>query len=227
MFTLSDVHMYIFCWKKVVANSRELYSRISKVCPNTVLVNCDENTAFVQDEVRHIQLDDSHYYGGQFEAAIGATPKGAIFSCLTGDVSPDADWATIFDKAVAAFNTGKVGVFAPNVDYTYWTKKKRALWDELWEVENTDCTVWFIHPSIIDVMRPIPFKKLCNLGWGTDTVVNIECNTQNLLIARDYSVTVMHPHETGYDQPSAHAQMYKLLGVYLQYKSNPDILKTI
>lgn len=227
MFTINDINIYIFCWKKVVGNSLALYEEISKVCPNTHIINCDENTQMDQDKIKHIQLDDSYYYGGQFEAAIKAIPTGRVMACLTGDVSPVAAWGDIVQKAVDAFNTGKVGVFAPDVDYTYWTKKKRQLWGDLWEVENTDCTVWFIHPSIIEVMRPIPFKKICHFGWGTDAVVNIESNTQNLLVARDYSVKVIHPHETGYDQPTAHAQMYKLINIFLQYKSNPSVLDSI
>jgi hypothetical protein len=227
MFTINDINIYIFCWKKVVENSVALYEEISKVCPNTFVINCDENTQMDQDKIKHIQLDDSYYYGGQFETAIKETPIGRVVACITGDVSPVANWGSIIQKAVDAFNTGKVGVFAPDVDYTFWTKKKRALWANLWEVENTDCTIWFIHPSIIEVMRPFPFKKICNLGWGADTVVNIECNTQNLLIARDYSEKVIHPHETGYDGAVANIQMQKLLGIYFQYKSNPDILLSI
>lgn len=218
MYSVDNIYIYIFCWKKVVANSLALYSKISRICPNTILINCDENTKLNAEDIKHIQLDDTYYYGSQFETAIKNAPTGSIVACITGDVSIEANWNGIIDNAIAAFNTEKIGIYAPNVYYTYWTSRKHQLWDDLWEVENTDCTVWFIHPSIIDILRPIPFGKVSNLGWGIDVITISECNSQKLLVARDYSIKVDHPHDTAYNQSKALEQMHALNKVYEEYK---------
>jgi hypothetical protein len=49
VFDISDVHLYIFSWKRVL--------------------NCDETQTVGIDGA--IQLDDSYYYGNQFEFDIG------------------------------------------------------------------------------------------------------------------------------------------------------------
>ena len=193
---MNNIHTFIFSWKKVTENALALFEKASAVCPNTTLINCDENVGVL---VKHIQLDDSYYYGGQFEAAIKAVPDGSSLCCIVGDVSPEASWSSIYEKAVETLATQHVGVYVGNT---------------LWEVPNTDCTFWFIDADVVRVLRDIPYRMLSNLGWGIDTIVNKESVRQGKLIVRDYSDLVRQPMGTAYNKEKAKAQMSLLLAYY-------------
>ena len=210
---IDTIHTFIFSWKKVTDNAIELYKKASNVCTNTTLINCDENID-IDNTIKNIKLDDSYYYGGQFETAIRAIPDGVNLCCIVGDVSPEANWEEIYRKAEESLSTNHIGVYAPNVDYTWHTARGRQVSDTLYEVPNTDCTFWFIHHSIISVLRDIPYHNLSNLGWGIDTVVNKESTSQNKLIVRDYSELVRQPIGTAYNVSAAREQMNKLISYY-------------
>ncbi len=205
-----EIYTFIFSWKKVTENALKLYDKASAVSPTT-FINCDENCGVV---VKNIQLDDSYYYGGQFETAIKAVPEGAALCCVVGDVSPEANWADIYIKAKEALSTKYVGVYAPNVDYTWHMAKGRQVGNTLWEVPNTDCTFWFIDADVVAALRRIPYRALSNLGWGIDTVVNKESARQGKLVVRDYSELVRQPMGTAYNKQKAQEQMRALLNYY-------------
>jgi hypothetical protein len=69
MYTLNDLSVYIFNWKKVTENSLQLYKKISDIVKDTTLINCDEHFK-PKNKVKHVQLDDSYYYGSQYDVAI-------------------------------------------------------------------------------------------------------------------------------------------------------------
>lgn len=206
-----EIHTFIFSWKKVTENALMLYDKASAVSPTT-FINCDENVRVL---VKNIQLDDSYYYGGQFEAAIKAVPDGDSLCCIVGDVSPEGvKWSAIYEKAKEALSTKYVGVYAPNIDYTWHTSKGRQVGNSLWEVCNTDCTFWFIHADVVRALKSIPYRLLSNLGWGIDTVVNKESARQGKLVVRDYSELVRQPEGTAYNKEKANTQMALLLNYY-------------
>lgn len=208
---MNNIHTFIFSWKKVTENALALFEKASAVCPNTTFINCDENVRVL---VKHIQLDDSYYYGGQFEAAIKGVPDGSSLCCIVGDVSPEANWSSIYEKAIETLATRHVGVYAPNVDYTWHMTKGRQVGNTLWEVPNTDCTFWFIDADVVRVLRDIPYRMLSNLGWGIDTIVNKESARQGKIVVRDYSELVRQPMGTAYNKDKANAQMSLLLSYY-------------
>jgi hypothetical protein len=218
MFSIDDIYLYIFCWNKVVDNSCQLYTEISVVCPNTTIINCDEKKPLDPDKYRSIQLDDSYYYGGQFETAIKATPTGRVFACITGDVLPGANWQEIMENTLKYMNRGDVGIIAPNISVTYWNKRQNHIIDELWAVENTDCTFWFINPVIVSELRNLQYKTLSNYGWGIDRIFISESKLKNMLVVRDYSQIIHQPPGTGYNLKEADVQMYKLINSYNEYK---------
>ena len=213
MSSKDDVFIYIFSWKKVTTSAKELYHQVSAVCPNTWFINCDE-TVQITDIPNVIQLDDSCYYGGQFEAAIKHMPKGKIMGCIVGDVTPEAPWPLVLNNAVDALNTKKVGIFAPNVDYTWHTSRKQHLWSSLYEVDNPDCTCWFISPQVLALISQIPYKMVSNLGWGIDIICCEEARRLALCVARDYSVTIYQPRGTAYNQGLAAIQLENLKQLY-------------
>lgn len=214
-FTVEDIYVYIFSWKHVTENAVALYNNISPHFPRTTLINCDENSPDLPIPVdRIIQLDDRYYYGGQFHTAINSVPPGKILACIVGDVSPDADWAGLATRAVAAFNRGDIGVYAPNVYYTYWTSRGAHIADELFDVQNTDCTCWFLHPSLVERFRPLDYFSLSNFGWGIDKIFCGGARAAGLHVARDYSMMVTQPKGTAYSEREANIQMQALMAAH-------------
>jgi hypothetical protein len=221
--TIDDIYVYIFSWKHVTANAQELFARVSAHFPQTYLINCDENTPIPGAHV--IQRDDSYYYGGQFNTALHHMPNdgGKILSCIVGDVSPEADWARIAENAVAAFNRGDVGIYAPDVYYTYWVAHGPQIADTLYEVENTDCTCWFLSPALTTPLRALDYFALSNYGWGIDKIFCGEARAAGLHVARDYSVRVTQPKGTAYSERTALIQMNELMAAYNALRSTPNI----
>lgn len=221
MFTVADIFVYIFSWKKVTQNAISLYHQVCSVFPNAYLINCDEHITLSEFEAagisadRVIQLDDSYYYGGQFETAIKHCPSDKILGCIVGDVSPTANWGGIATNMLSCLNSGKVGVCAPNVDYTAHTTRAEHLWDDFYSVPNTDCTCWFLHPQLLcHQLKTIPYFALSNLGWGIDVIFIKQSLKEGLLVARDYSTIVHQPKGSGYNHALAHVQFASLMNVY-------------
>ena len=97
-YSLDDISVYIFNWNRVSSNSLILYDKISKVLKNVTIVNCDENLALEQN-IQHIQLDDSHYYGSQFTHAIRNVNQNSICCMIVGDNVHDNNFPLVFHKA--------------------------------------------------------------------------------------------------------------------------------
>ena len=53
MYSIEDIHVYIFNWKKVSENTMLLYKNIKEHVKNITIINSDENFA-IQDDIKHI-----------------------------------------------------------------------------------------------------------------------------------------------------------------------------
>ena len=180
------------------------------------MINCNE-TPLPIDPLKNIQLDDSYYYGGQFQATMNHLPNGMICGIITGDVNPNADCKSIINNMLKAFSTKKIGIYAPNVEFTAHITKGKHLWDSLYEVPNTDCTCWFIHPDIVAKLKNIQYHQLSNYGWGIDIIFIEQCKKYNLVAARDYDLMVYQPQYTGYNIEIASIQMKELIDYYNKF----------
>ena len=187
MFTLTDISVYIFNWKKVSKNSLELYQNIKQIIDNTTIVNCDESL-HLDSSIKHIQLDDLHYYGSQYEHAIKDTLAENIFCVIVGDNISNNNFKLIFDNAIKAFNTYNAGIFAPNDKRTSHTARNSEIQHNLYTVPNTDCGFLFINPKIVVKLKNIKYGSLAKYGWGVDVITMKESTKQGLKILRDYSI---------------------------------------
>lgn len=216
-FTINDIYVYIFSWKYVTANAIELYTRVSPHFPNTYFINCDENATIKEISAdRVIQLDDSYYYGGQFQTAMKHMPSGKILACIVGDAHPEANWEQLAINAVDAFNTENAGIYAPLTYYTHWVKRMEPINvdKQLYSVCNTDCTTWFISPKLTTKLKVLNYHILSNYGWGIDCIYCKEAAYMNLNIIRDYRLLVRQPKQTAYDIDLAGIQMEAILKEY-------------
>lgn len=209
------IEAYIFSWKHVTKNACEIYKNLRNICKTTI-INCDEKI-ILPSEYNFIQLDDSYYYGGQFEEALKDISPDIYLWCIVGDVTPTANWNDIYNKAITSFNTYPIGIYAPNVDYTSHKSRLKKLSNTLWHVSNTDCTCWIIHPIILSKIRNISFKKLSNFGWGIDCICIEESLRNSLFVIRDYSEIVYQPKNTNYSIQYAKSQMKNLIAHYRSF----------
>jgi len=214
MYSLSDISVYIFNWKKVSANSMKLYNKISPIIANTTIINCDENL-HLDKSIPHIQLDDSHYYGLQYNAAIHHVKQGNIFCVIVGDNIADNNFENIFACALNTFNTEKIGVYAPYDKRTdCYQYKGNQYKNNLYHVANTDCGFWFIHPMLVQRMKPLNYA-VSNYGWGIDVLTIKEAKKNGYLVLRDYSnETDQLDHTCGYSNKEALRQMAVLNELY-------------
>jgi hypothetical protein len=213
MFTLDDIYVYILNWKKVSVNGLKLYQNIAPIIDNTIIINCDEYMPLTND-IPHIQLDDSHYYGSQFNHAIKHVKDGAIMCVIVGDNIPNNDFEKIFQNALNTYNNFNTGVFAPNDKRTAHQGRYERFNGELYNVANTDCGFWFIHPNIVRRLRNLDFT-ISKFGWGIDVIMIAEARKQNLLVLRDYAIeTDQLDHTIGYNTDSAHKYQVALEKAY-------------
>jgi hypothetical protein len=220
-YTRNEMSVYILNWKKVSANSLALYEKIKPIIQHTHIINCDESL-LLPSTIQHIQLDDSYYYGGQFNTAIKLVKPGHIFCLIVGDNVSENNFETIFDSAICTFNNFRVGIYAPNDKRTSHKIKLEQISGNLYNVINTDCGFWFISPNIVHNLRNINYHQASNFGWGIDQIFIKEARRNNLLVIRDYSVeTDQLDHTTGYSEEKAAIGLFILENIY------ENIIKTL
>jgi len=209
MYTLDDIHVYILNWKKVSHNSLELYYGVKKLINNVTIINCDENLK-LDNSIRHIQLDDSHYYGSQYAHAIRDVKENKILCIIVGDNVPDNNFNILFTCVLEAFNTYNIGVYAPYDRRSCYKEKYEEVGERIFNVPNTDCGFWFIHPSIIPKLKYLNYS-VSKYGWGIDVITIKEARKNGLLVLRDYRCeTDQLDHSTNYNCDEARDQMHKL-----------------
>ncbi len=216
--TINDLSIYIFCWKKCVENSCNLYNEIKQVCPNVTIINSDENQPLDNNLYKSIQLDDTYYYGGQLETALSVLPTNCVLWCITGDIQLGANWTDIISNAIKYMNRGDVGIYTPRVIVSEWQEKCGLIEDNVWRVDHPDRICLAIHPQICEGLKNIKFKELSNYAFAIDKIFTLECHNLNMIAVCDYSLEVKHPDGSGYDRVVASAQMNNLLIEYNQYK---------
>ena len=165
-----------------------------------------------------IHLDDSYYFGGQFQSAIRNIPDNMFFCNIVADMDINIDWEKLFNNAIHSFNSHKIGIYSPHDINSAHQGKESLLENELFNVYNTDCTCWFIHPDIIKKIKNIDYYGISNFGWGIDWIVSFESKKQNLLVIRDYSIQITQPkNSTGYNMGQASTQMHNLKEYYKNF----------
>ena len=209
-FNFKDIHIYLLNWSKVTHNTIKLLDSIHAITKNVWVVNSDENYTFD----KQIKLDDSHYYGSQFNHAIKHVQKSKIFCVIVGDTTMN-DFTQLYNNALDTFNAYDVGVYAPN--------DKRTTHNEitpfngtLFNIKNTDCGFWFIHPFIVNKMRLINYT-ISRFGWGIDKIFMKESIKNNKLILRNYADDVDQlNHDTNYNTKLAKQSGNKIVELYDQ-----------
>jgi surface polysaccharide O-acyltransferase-like enzyme len=168
--------------------------------------------------IQHIQLDDTCYYGAQFNTAIQHIRENVMMCVIVGDNLAENDFAKIFHSALHAMNTYTIGIYAPHDKRSHNQTVLRAFKDSMYHVKNTDCGFWFIHPTIVKKMKGIDYT-MSKYGWGIDMIFIREAKSNNLAVISDHSIeTDQLDHTCGYNREDACSEGTRLIRAYVNHR---------
>ena len=208
------IQTFIFNWRGQYDKTIEKIDQLMAIGVQPVVINSDEEHE--RDDWHNIGEDS--YFTAQFLKAIEVFEQGDadVLFHIQADASYE-NWAPIYADAEKYFEVYNWGIYAPNVDYTWYDSSRTDLdafeLDEmnLRMVANTDCTCWFIHKDILQEAknRGIDFAPY-KMGWSFDIVYPAISYTLKRPVIRDYAYTIDHPAGTNYNKDQAEKEMQTL-----------------
>lgn len=209
-----DIQVFIFNWRNQFNKTIEKEKELSSLGYRVTVINSDEEN----EQVHWVNLGESAYFTDQFMKALELFDGDVMFH-IQGDASYD-DWNHIVKDAKESFETYNWGIYAPNVDYTWYSRERTdiegvQLRDKTMKlVACPDCTCWFIHKDVINVFKQLkidmsPYK----MGWGWDIIFPGISYLMRRLVIRDYYHTIDHPPGTNYNKVQAETEMHHLFSI--------------
>lgn len=203
-----NILCFIFSWRGQYENAKILEQQINSIGVPTVVINSDEEN----EPDSWINIGNDCYFSDQFRKCL------SLFDCTKYDflwhIQADAsfsDFSSIINSAESSFQLYNWGVYAPNVDDTFYIKERTDVFpitDKLSVVATTDNTCWIIHKDIIEILKQnIDLMDDNHYGWGWDLLLCGFSHLEKRYVIRDYTYTVIHPRSTGYMKELAEKEM--------------------
>ena len=214
------IQTFIFNWRGHYEKTIKKIEQFKALSITPIIINSDDEH---KEDGWH-NIGEESYFTAQFLKALELFDGDALFH-IQADASFD-HWYGILRSAETYFKKYNWGIYAPNVDYTWYESGRvdldvfRLPEDNLKMVSNTDCTCWMIHKDIIQEAkdRNIDFAPY-KMGWSFDIIYTALSFMKKRPVLRDYRFTVDHPPGTNYNKQQAEIEMHNL------YNSLPDDIK--
>lgn len=158
-----------------------------------------------------VNLTAEDYFTAKWHAALNRFNSQILFNIQADVTVPDV--AALFASAEAAFQSGDVGVYAPDVSFTNWAFDPGLLpryADGLHAIPLPDTLCWFLGGNVVRNTR-YPSPEANRYGWGMDVVSLATSLKMGLRVVRDYGHRVIHPKGSGYATPRAEEELLALL----------------
>lgn len=202
------IQPFIFNWKGQYEKTLVKEEALNKIFDHVSVINSDDT----HEEERWVNIGDDCYYTDQFMKAIELFDGDVLFH-IQGDASYDKLEELVSD-AKKYFEEYEWGIYAPNVDYTWYVAENTDIQslqsnhDNIKMVADTDCTCWFIHKDIINefLNRKIDMSDQ-KMGWGVDLCLSALSFIMGRPVIRDYNHTIDHPPGTNYNKDQAANEM--------------------
>lgn len=215
------IQTFIFNWRNQYEKTKEKLKQLNEIGVTPIVINSDDEH---RDE-GWINIGEESYFTDQFITALKNFDADVLFH-IQGDASYD-NWKQLYEDAEKYFHETNWGIYAPNVDYTWYDASRTDVPNLDMEIDNlklvadTDCTCWFIHKDIINeyYRRELDFSPY-KMGWCWDIIFPAMSYIMKRPVLRDYSHTIDHPEGTNYNKEQAEKEMADM------YHSLPDDLKT-
>jgi len=210
------IQNFIFCWNEYV-NNAFLLKRMLAPFGETTVINSNVNFHYGQ----WININDG-YFAEQWNTLLANIDDDTdyIFHIQADAVCDDERFRILFDRFKEAVEQHKIGIYAPDVDYTPCIYDRKSLnrillvskynWKYLYEVPCTDCTAWFINTKFMD-KKPLFDLSVNSIGWGADFYYAAKSLLAGYKVVRDYQVRIDHPKKTTYNQMEGSRQFLKWL----------------
>ncbi len=210
---MKTLHTFIICWPGKEEYAEQISSHlVGGVDPVTVIYSTSD------ESVRNgsgtwVQVPNAWFYGRKFRRAAELS-SADITLIIHADVSC-TDWKRIVDRCKEIHEiVPSLGVWSPEVNFTPWdtpsVEISRDPENQLSFVTQTDGIVWSVSKPVLERLKELEYEEN-NLGWGIDWAAISFAYANNLLVARDLSVEVVHPRSTGYGYGDACGQMDRFL----------------
>lgn len=205
------IQTFIFNWRNQYAKTKEKITQLTKIGIDPIIINSDDQFK----EFGWHNIGEESYFTAQYLKAMELFDGDVLFH-IQADASY-YDWESIYKAAEYCFEKYKCGIYAPNVDYTFYDSSRADLPmfkfgdnKHLKMVSNPDCTCWFVHKDIINQAKEkninfAPFQ----MGWSFDIVFTGLSFMNKRPVIRDYQFTVQHPEGTNYNKTQAETEMYE------------------
>lgn len=216
-------HSFIFNWKGHYEKAKYKEAQLKKLGLKVTVINSDDSIKSLENDWVHI--GESAYFTAQFLEAIKLF-DGDVFFHVQADASYE-EWTRLLEDSRAYFNKYNWGIYAPNVDYTWYESNLTDISQVVFQDDRNlrlvacpDCTCWFIHKDIINEFKTRKIDmSACHMGWGWDIILPGISYLKRRVVIRDYAHTVQHPRGTGYNTDQAEKEMFAL------FRSLPDDLR--
>lgn len=206
-----NIQPFIFNWNGQYDSTCVIEDSLKTIFDKVYVINSDDNNT----RENWINIGDESFFSDQFRKALELFDGDVLFH-IQGDVNYD-NWQQLVEDAKKYFEYYDAGIYAPNIDYTWYTSQYADIEGIDSEHENikmvacTDETVWFIKKEIIEEMieRKIDFSNN-TMGWGWDLVFASISFLNSKPVIRDYNHTINHPRGTNYNKEKAANEMLEL-----------------
>jgi len=217
-----NILCYIFSWKGQYENAVYLEKQITSLGISVKVINSDDDNR-PED---WINIGNNCYFSDQFKTCLEDfnTKEYDVLWHIQADAKFE-NFSAVVDSAKASFEKYNWGIFAPNVDDTFYVSSRTdvfSLTESQKVVATTDNTCWFVHKDIIsDLNKNIDLMQGNRLGWGWDLLLCGFSHLQRRYVIRDYAYTIDHPASTGYMKEEAEKEMIDM------FNKCPNELKEI
>ena len=238
MNIVDKIQPFIFCWKGQYENTLNLKKQFDQFFDNVIVINSDDDNT--PDDPSWVNIGNECYFSDQFRKALEifkASGKSFLWH-VQADASY-GDFSDIVKAAGESYRKYNWGVYAPNVDDTFYIPSRTDVFNlehELRVVATTDNTCWIIHKDIIEDMDKHLYLMNDNkLGWGWDLLICAFSHMKKRMVIRDYNYKIHHPASTGYMKEQAEEEMQnmfracytELQNVVLTIKGHVSLLQNL
>lgn len=218
-----QINCFIFNWPGQTVKAQQTEKQLLQLNYQVTVINCDD-----QYQPQHwINIDSQAYFTQQWLAACERFDGDIMFHVQADATS--TQWQEIFQEALQDYQKYQWGIYAPNVDYTWYDPSRADVANvklsdsHLKLVNNPDCTVWFLHKDVINAFKSLQWDWSFNkFGWGVDLILCASSYLQKRPVIRNYKYTVAHPQGTGYNSQQAELEMIELYN-----KCSPELQQAI
>ncbi len=210
----AKVHAIVYSWPAVHANAFEIARALAPDIHKVSVIACTDTPLEHEPELDVVVLDNSAYFGRQFEKTIEIF-DGDVLLQIAADTAT-ASWPALAAQCASRYQAlPKLAIWTPDIDGTTWPNTRVQLFNTsdptLIGVVQTDCIVWALSRPIVEFLRTLDYS-ITPLGWGIDWAAIAHAHANNLRVFRDMAVKIHHRiGGSGYDRMEADRQKAEFL----------------